>query len=139
MDEIAYFDLEVDPKNDSLLDIGCIRSGERIFHQKSITEFLSFIAGSDFLCGHNIFQHDLKHLQKRTGTADFGLHQSIDTLLLSPLLFPKHPYHHLTKDDKLQSEERNNPVNDAKKARELLMDEVSAFARLPEAFKIVIF
>jgi ATP-dependent DNA helicase RecQ len=139
MNEIAYFDLEVDPQNGRLLDIGCVRSGERIFHGKSIPEFLSFITGSDFLCGHNIFQHDLKHIQKYTGNASFGLHQSIDTLLLSPLLFPKHPYHHLTKDDKLQSEERNNPVSDAKKARELLMDEVAAFAKLPEAFKIVLF
>ena len=139
MSEIAYFDLEVDPKTGILLDIGCIRSGEAIFHNKSIPEFLSFIANSDFLCGHNIFQHDLKYIQKYTNDPGFGLSKSIDTLLLSPLLFPKTPYHRLSKDDKLQSEERNNPVSDAKKARELLIDEVSAFIKLPEEFKQILF
>lgn len=41
----------------------------------------------------------------------------IDTLYLSPLLFPHRPYHKLLKDDKLQTEEINNPLNDAKKAK----------------------
>jgi ATP-dependent DNA helicase RecQ len=140
MSEIAYFDLEVDPQTGNLLDIGCIKSGgQDIFHKRSVPEFLAYIANCHFLCGHNIFQHDLKHLQKLTHNSNFGLHQSIDTLLLSPLLFPKHPYHRLTKDDKLQTEERNNPVSDAKKALELLMDEVNAFSNLPEEFKKILF
>jgi ATP-dependent DNA helicase RecQ len=139
MSEIAYFDLEVDPKTHDLLDIGCIKSDEAIFHKKSIPEFISFIETSDFLCGHNIFQFDLKYIQKHTHDAGFGLQKSIDTLLLSPLLFPKNPYHRLSKDDKLQADERNNPVSDAKKARELLMDEVSAFTKLPEEFKQILF
>ncbi|MBO5522953.1 MAG: RecQ family ATP-dependent DNA helicase, partial [Roseburia sp.] len=55
----------------------------------------------------------------------------IDTLCLSALLFPQKPYHRLLKDDKLQTEELNNPLNDAVKALELLMDEVTAFTQLP--------
>ncbi len=54
----------------------------------------------------------------------------IDTLFLSPLLFPKRPYHHLVKDDKLQVDELNNPVNDSMKARDLLNDEVCEWNRL---------
>ena len=54
----------------------------------------------------------------------------IDTLPLSPLLFPKKPYHRLLKDDKLQVDELNNPVNDAKKARDLFFDEVAAWGQL---------
>ena len=54
----------------------------------------------------------------------------IDTLFLSPLLFPKRPYHHLVKDDKLQVDELNNPVNDSMKARDLLNDEVAAWNSL---------
>jgi len=46
-------------------------------------------------------------------------------LFLSPLLFPEKPYHRLLKDDKLQPEELNNPVNDSKKAEELFYDEVT--------------
>ena len=36
---------------------------------------------------------------------------------------PKKPYHHLLKDDKLQSAQLNNPLNDAMKAQELYEDE----------------
>ena len=54
----------------------------------------------------------------------------IDTLYLSPLLFPERPYHALLKDDKLQTDELNNPLNDAEKARRLFYDEVNAFSEL---------
>ena len=46
---------------------------------------------------------------------------------MSPLLFPKRPYHNLVKDDKLVTEQLNNPVNDCQKARDLLMDEIAAW------------
>ena len=55
----------------------------------------------------------------------------IDTLYLSPLLFPKRPYHALLKDDKLQTDQLNDPVNDARKAAALFYDEVNAFFALP--------
>ena len=56
----------------------------------------------------------------------------VDTLYLSPLLFPERPYHRLLKDDKLISEQMNNPVNDCEKARDLLMDEVACWQTLPD-------
>ena len=59
----------------------------------------------------------------------------IDTLYLSPLLFPRKPYHALLKDDKLQTDELNNPLNDSIKARDLFNDEVSAFIRLDDEIK----
>ena len=52
---------------------------------------------------------------------------AIDTLSLSPLLFPSKPYHALVKDDKLQVDELNNPLNDAIKARDLFFDELKLF------------
>ena len=54
----------------------------------------------------------------------------VDTLFLSPLLYPERPYHHLLKDDKLISEQMNNPVNDCVKARDLLLDEVARWEPL---------
>lgn len=42
-------------------------------------------------------------------------------------MFPRKPYHKLLKDDKLLSDELNNPLNDAVKAKELFEDEVNAF------------
>ncbi|MHA4811769.1 RecQ family ATP-dependent DNA helicase [Flavitalea flava] len=139
MPEITYFDLEVDPITQNLLDIGCVNSSHAVFHKKSLPEFFSFIAKSDFLCGHNIFRHDLAFLQKHLDDLEYGLSRAIDTLPLSALFFPNQPYHRLTKGDKLQSEERNNPVSDAKKSRELLMDEIAAFTELPEPFRKILF
>lgn len=63
----------------------------------------------------------------------------LDTLYFSPLLFPTRPYHALLKDDKLQSEELNNPLNDSMKARDLFFDEVSAFKNLDNALNQIFY
>ena len=136
-EKIAFFDLEVNPETPKILDIGCIRSDEATFHKNNISEFFHFISDSHFLCGHNIIAHDLKYLKKyKENIFEANV---IDTLLLSPLLFPQNPYHKLLKDDKLQTEELNNPLNDAKKARVLLQDEKSAFLHLSEEFKQIVY
>ncbi len=138
MKTIAFFDLETNSKN-NILDIGCVKSDDSTFHNRSVHAFLDFLKGSDFLCGHNIHIHDLKHLHNFFGSTSFGLANSIDTLYLSPLLFPSRPYHRLLKDDKLQKEELNNPLNDSFKARDLFYDEVAAFHKLDEPIKKIYF
>src|SRR5690606_27868836 len=60
-----------------------------------------------------------------------------DALPISPLLFPKKPYHALLKDDKLQSEEINNPLNDARRAMVLFEDEVAAFNHLDDPLQLI--
>ena len=117
-------------KNKKILDLGAVRTDNSYFHSSSISQFYDFIAGAQFVCGHNILHHDLKYLQKETGkTRDTPV---IDTLYLSPLLFPKRPYHALVKDDKLMTEQLNNPVNDCKKACDLFYEEISAFLTLSD-------
>jgi ATP-dependent DNA helicase RecQ len=59
----------------------------------------------------------------------------IDTLYLSPLLFPKKPYHKLVKNYQLESETKNNPLADSEILKILFIDCVSAFSELPEAIK----
>ena len=114
-------------------DIGAIKADHTVYHSASVHDFFDFISGADYLCGHNIARHDLPYL---TGAADRPIPcKAIDTLYLSPLLFPKKPYHALLKDDKLQTEEWNNPVNDCRKAEELFYDEVDAFHALPDGQK----
>src|SRR5215212_722744 len=139
MSLIAFFDLEVNPEKKKILDVGAIKSDESSFHKNQLFDFREFVKNADFLCGHNIFAHDLKYLQHEIGEPEFGLAKAIDTLLLSPLLFPKNPYHHLLKDDKLQTEELNNPVNDAKKAKDLFYDEINAFHQLAEELKAIFY
>jgi ATP-dependent DNA helicase RecQ len=136
---IAFFDLETNHKEKQILDIGCIRSDEVEYHKNNPTAFLEFVKSSDYLCGHNIISHDLIFLQKYLANPIFGLDKTIDTLLLSPLLFPKNPYHSLLKDDKLQTDELNNPLNDSKKAKDLFFDEVNAFSELSQQFKVILY
>jgi len=93
------------------------------------------LQGTEYICGHNIFKHDLKYLQNAIDSAGLNNLKYIDTLFLSPLLFPAKPYHALLKDDKLQTDELNNPLNDAKKARDLFFDEVTAFLQADYVLK----
>lgn len=137
MATVSFFDIETDT-NDSIRDIGCIRWDNSIFHQNSIQNFIEFIKDSDFLAGHNVFLHDLKYIRKSLGNAFFGLN-AIDTLYLSPLLFPKKPYHHLLKDEKLQVDELNNPINDSIKTRDLFFDEVATFKNLQNELQLIFF
>ncbi|MFC1224763.1 RecQ family ATP-dependent DNA helicase [Pedobacter sp. BG31] len=139
MDNIAFFDIELNASGKQLLDIGCVLSDGQGFHKNHPEEFLNFIRKCDFICGHNIVKHDLAYLQKYFGHAEWGFGKAIDTLLLSPLLFPKLPYHRLLKDYKVQTEERNNPFNDAKKAKDLFYDELRAFTTLDDRFKLILY
>jgi ATP-dependent DNA helicase RecQ len=139
MNLIAFFDIEVNPTRKQLLDIGCVLSDESSFHKNQPNEFKSFIEHAEFICGHNILAHDLTYLQKYFGNDNWGLDKAIDTLLFSPLLFPQQPYHHLLKDDKLQTDELNNPLNDAIKAKHLFFDEVGAFQKLDDEFKKILY
>ena len=97
-------------------------------------EFSDFLHGARYLVGHNIVDFDLKYIQDLVEQACPGV-QIIDTLYLSALLFPAKPYHRLLKDDKLQSEELNNPLNDAIKCKELFDDEITAYLKLSEETK----
>ena len=123
---IAFVDTEVGLKDHKIHDIGALRDDGATFHQASQTALDQFLQEGkvDYICGHNLIHHDACYLQLN------GI--LIDTLYLSPLLFPKRPYHHLVKDDKLMSEQMNNPVNDCEKAKELLMDEIAAWNQLSE-------
>lgn len=121
---IAFIDTEVDPHTKKVADYGAVREDGAILHSHSKTDFDAFISICDTICGHNIINHDLKYIALKAKLT------IIDTLFLSPLLFPKRPYHHLVKDDKLQTDELNNPANDSMKARDLLNDEIAAWNQL---------
>ena len=62
MNSIAFIDTEIDPKSRKILDIGSIKNDGNYFHKASVTEFVQFINGTQFICGHNIFNHDVKYI-----------------------------------------------------------------------------
>ena len=128
--EIIFIDAEIDFSSKKVLDIGAVKGNGNEFRSNSLSAFADFLNGSIYVCGHNILKHDLKHLEKEVSNST--IKYSIDTLYLSPLMFPKKPYHRLVKDDKLTTDELNNPLNDAKKARDLFYDEVASFKNLDE-------
>lgn len=123
----AFVDVEVEVKDHAIHDIGAIRYDGQAFHKASRDELLGFIADIDYVCGHNIIHHDAKYLFKDRPIRQF----LVDTLYMSPLMFPERPYHRLIKDDKLLVDQLNNPVNDCEKAKNLLFDEISQWKSLP--------
>lgn len=126
---VLFFDTEVTADGRHLKDIGAVSEDGSTIHTQSRKKFASFAADYEFLCGHNIFAHDLKYVEPDLNEGG-KRHEYIDTLCLSPLLFPSRPYHHLLKDDKLQTGDLNNPVSDSIKAKDLFFDELTAFNRL---------
>lgn len=139
MNSIAFVDTEIEPKSRKILDIGSVKGDGSTFHKTSVAEFVQFLNGTQFICGHNIFNHDIKYIGKALNDAGVNPSNIIDTLVLSPLLFPTKPYHALLKDDKLQSEETNNPLNDSIKAKDLFYDEVAAFKQTDETLKQIFY
>ena len=123
----AIVDVEVGLKDHKIHDIGAFRHDGAKFHETSKEALFDFLQDVDYLCGHNIIHHDAKHLFANEASR----WELVDTLYLSPLLFPERPYHKLVKDDKLISEQMNNPVNDCIKADNLLQAEISAWNSLP--------
>lgn len=122
-----------------MLDIGAIKSDGSVFHQSSESAFVNFIKGTQFICGHNLLNHDVKYIGSLLNQAGISRNYAIDTLYLSPLLFPSKPYHALLKDDKLQYDELNNPLNDAIKAKDLFFDEVASFGEIEDPLKQIFF
>ncbi len=139
MNSLAFIDTEIDPKSGHILDIGAVKDEYVFFHSKSINAFVDFLKGQQFICGHNVLNHDIKYIKKVINVGDINLDNIIDTLYLSPLLFPTRPYHKLVKDDKLQSDELNNPLNDSIKAKDLFYEELESFKNKPEYLKQIYF
>lgn len=125
----AFVDIEVGTTDNKIHDIGALRHDNTPLHTNSRNELLDFLDGVDYVCGHNIINHDAKYL-----FGDFPQSWKIvDTLYMSPLLFPEHPYHRLVKDYKLVNDEINNPLSDCVKTRDLLFDELNQWKSLPQA------
>lgn len=139
MVEIAFIDTEINPSNGKILDIGCVKKSGETFHKNSLPALKEFLKGCNYVCGHNILKHDCKFIGKTLEEATISSDFWIDTLYLSPLLFPSKPYHALVKDDKLQTDELNNPLNDAQKAKHLFYDELNAYKNLPVELQSVFY
>ncbi|WP_291319921.1 hypothetical protein [Desulfonatronospira sp.] len=136
---IVVLDLEIHPERETLLKIGATGPGgePRLVFQGNLktAEALSRLEQSfgraSFVLGHNIIGHDLPWLRKHFPEFPLLKLPALDTLHLSPLAFPKNPYHHLVKDYKLVRTARNDPVQDCAQVELVFQDEIRAFQALP--------
>jgi ATP-dependent DNA helicase RecQ len=127
-------DLEVDPRTKQILKIGAFRPGTNAsltfsgkFNLADALEKLDALAvGASFILGHNVVRHDLNLLKALAPGLNLLKLPAIDTLNLSPLAFPRNPYHHLVKDYRLLKLAVNDPLSDARLTVELFLDQEAA-------------
>ena len=127
-------DLEISRKSERIRAFGAVRAdtGQGYSGGGSASELakLDDLAdGASFLLGHNLIAFDLPHL----AAAQPGLRllklPAVDTLRLSPLAFPRNPYHGLVKhyqDGGLKQGRVNDPELDSRLALEVFRDQQAA-------------
>ena len=130
-------DLEVGRKDARIQAFGAVRgdTGQSDHGGGSVSELARLDALADsasFLLGHNLIAFDLPHL--RAAKPDLALLDLpvIDTLRLSPLAFPRNPYHRLVKhyqDGGLVRGRINDPAFDAGLALEVFGEQREALGK----------
>lgn len=132
---VVFLDIEVSTSSGKIADLGAVDSQDQTIHTPSQGEFLNFVKDAEYVGGHNVLNHDLQYLKH----LDLDKKKVIDTLYLSPLMFPMRPSHKLLKDEKILSDTLNNPLLDAQKSRDLFHDEVNAFHALDDDLRDIYF
>ena len=132
-------DLEVGKKNNRIHAFAAVRpdTGQPLVFrdgdlQAELARLDDLADGVSFLLGHNLIAFDLPHLAAAKPDLRLLKLPSVDTLWLSPLAFPRNPYHKLVKhyqDAGLKRGQRNNPELDARIALELFNDERKALRK----------
>lgn len=126
-------DLEVS-RNDVIHALGAVRADtdESLTHSggglTTALEKLDALAeGASFILGHNLIAFDLPHLIAAKPDLRLLKLPAVDTLRLSPLAFPRNPYHSLVKhyqDGALRRGRINDPELDARLALKVFGDQV---------------
>ena len=126
-------DLEVS-RNGVIHALGAVRAdtAESLTHSggglTAALEKLDELAeGASFVLGHNLIAFDLPHLTAAKPDLRLLKLPAVDTLRLSPLAFPRNPYHHLVKhyqDGGLRRGRINDPELDSRLALEVFADQL---------------
>ena len=134
-------DLEVGRRHGRIRAFGAVRpdTGERLVHSgaglaRALAKLDDLAEGADFVLGHNLIAFDLPHLAAAKPDLKLLTLPAVDTLRLSPLAFPRNPYHHLVKhyqDGGLRRGRVNDPELDARLALEVFGDQLQALEQAP--------
>ena len=133
-------DLEVS-RNGVIRALGAVRADtdESLTHSDgglttALKKLDDLAEGASFILGHNLIDFDLQYL--RAAKPDLRLLKLpvVDTLRLSPLAFPRNPYHRLVKhyqDGGLRRGRVNDPELDSRLALEVFGDQREALREVP--------
>tara|TARA_R110002033_G_scaffold167528_1_gene206728 strand:+ start:3029 stop:7843 length:4815 start_codon:yes stop_codon:yes gene_type:complete len=134
INKVLYLDIETN-KQGKIKDVGALFNGQEL-HENQLTKLESWINQAEYICGHNIVEHDIPLLERVLGNEVFKNKKIVDTLLWSPLLFGDNPYHKLVKGYKIVNDsDYNNPLSDCKLTKQLLIDELNRFNELDSNIK----
>ncbi len=130
-------DLEVGRKDGRIRAFGAVRgdTGEGYSGGGTVSDLTKLdelAEGMDFVLGHNLIAFDLPHLAAACPGLRLLRLPALDTLRLSPLAFPRNPYHHLVKhyqDGGLKRGRVNDPELDSRIALEVFGDQHRALKR----------
>ena len=122
-------DLEVGRKDGRIHAFAGVRAdtGQCVVFQrgdlaKGLEKLDDLARGASFILGHNLIAFDLPHLIAVKPSLRLLQLPPIDTLRLSPLAFPRNPYHSLVKhyqDPRIRHGQLNDPELDARLALEV--------------------
>ena len=135
-------DLEVKKDSGQIYAIGAVREDKEFSLSRSVKnidralEALdSYADGASFVLGHNVIDHDLPHIKAANPNLRLLNLPVVDTLRLSPLAFPRNPYHHLIKhykDGGIIRCQANDPELDARLTLNVFHAEREALAKADE-------
>ena len=80
MTNITFIDLEINPTNRQILDIGAIRHDGASFHCNSPKDLMQFIAQTEYIGGHNILNHDLQYISPLFAQVGYKHPKVIDSI-----------------------------------------------------------
>ena len=136
-------DLEVSKKTNAIHALAGVRadtgrsvarSGVDRDLQPALAELDELAAGAEFVLGHNLIDFDLPRLREERSSLRLLRLPAIDTLWLSPLAFPQHPYHRLVKhykDGGLNRQKPNDPELDARLTLKVFADQQKQLLETP--------
>ena len=126
-------DLEVGRQNGRIHAFGAVRvdTGGRLVYSggglaAALAKLDDIADGASFVLGHNLIAFDLPHLAAAKPDLRLLKLPAVDTLRLSPLAFPRNPYHHLVKhyqDGGLKRGRVNDPELEARLTLEVFGDQ----------------
>jgi ATP-dependent DNA helicase RecQ len=142
LSQTLSLDLEITKDGQKIRHIGAMYQGQAFEWQgksdvnKALAALDAFGSQAIRILGHNVFGHDLPSLKAMAPGLRLLRLPVVDTLYLSPLAFPKNPYHRLVKDYKLVRSSLSEPLEDVRLALAVFAEQWDSFchqeAQCPE-------